>query len=231
MPNNHNTWAKYYDEVNRECFGAYYDQLTDLTLKEIEKLGVGLSIIDYGAGTGRLSIPLSEKNNVVAVEPSDAMLNQLKIKDNISRLISVHSSIQEYTSPVKNDLALVLFTVISYIITEDELRVSFQNVADSLKPGGRLLIDVPQEILFRNTFRETNILRRDIKFTKLGNGVYEYSENTKIRDYNYTDTFKLRLWSTTELQSALEAAGLEIEKDLSSNFPMAGAYYWLCRKK
>jgi SAM-dependent methyltransferase len=231
MSNNHYTWAKYYDEVNRECFGTYYDQLTDLTLREIEKLGTGLSIIDYGAGTGRLSIPLSEKHNVVAVEPSTAMMNQLKIKDTISRLISVESSIHQYQCPVKNDLALVLFTVISYILTEDQLKDSFQNVADSLKQGGRLLIDVPQEILFRNSFRETNILRRDIKFKELGNGVYEYSESTKIREYSYTDTFKLRLWSTTELQSALEAAGLVIEKDLSSNFPMAGAYYWLCRKK
>lgn len=231
MNNHHSSWARYYDEVNRECFGAYYDQLTDLTLKEVGKLGTELSIIEYGAGTGRLSIPLSEKHDVVAVEPSTRMLDQLKLKDNISKLISVHNSIQGYVCPRKNDLALILFTVVSYILTEDELKQSFKNVAESLKPSGRLLIDVPQNILFRNSFCETSILRRDIKFTDLGSGLFEYSESTKIRDYSYKDTFKLRLWSTQEIESALNAAGLYIEKDVSSNFPMAGAHYWLCRKK
>jgi len=39
-------------------------------------------IVDFGAGTGRLSIPLSRKGfDVTAVEPCENMLNQLKRKD------------------------------------------------------------------------------------------------------------------------------------------------------
>jgi ubiquinone/menaquinone biosynthesis C-methylase UbiE len=57
---NHRSWAKYYDEVNRRCFGEYYDQLTKQTLQQIGTLGKKLHIADFGAGTGRLTIPLSE---------------------------------------------------------------------------------------------------------------------------------------------------------------------------
>ena len=81
MSDNHSTWAKYYDEVNRECFGVYYDQLTDQTLNTINGFGDNLRIIDFGAGTGRLSIPLSRNHRVTAVEPSESMLQQLKLKD------------------------------------------------------------------------------------------------------------------------------------------------------
>jgi len=78
MSGNHSTWAKYYDEVNRECFGIYYDQLTELTLSTINSIGDNLSIVDFGAGTGRLSIPLSRNHRVTAVEPSASMLQQLQ---------------------------------------------------------------------------------------------------------------------------------------------------------
>lgn len=230
MSGNHSTWAKYYDEVNRECFGIYYDQLTELTLSTINNIGDNLSIVDFGAGTGRLSIPLSRNHRVTAVEPSASMLQQLQLKDTPKKVTRVHAAMHEYQGNADNDLALAVFTVISYILTEEQLVASFKNVAQSLKSDGQLLLDVPKIVLFRDNFCETNTLRRDIKFKELGDRLFEYSENTKIRDCNYTDTFKLRYWSTSELQSALQLAGIVIEKDLSSNFPMAGAYYWLCRK-
>ena len=230
MSDNHSTWAKYYDEVNRECFGVYYDQLTDLTLNTINSLGDSLNIIDFGAGTGRLSIPLSRNHRVTAVEPSASMLQQLKLKDTSKKITPVHAAMHEYRGSADNDLALAVFTVISYILTEEQLNASFKSVAQSLKPNGQLLLDVPKIILFRDNFCETANLRREIKFNEIGDHLYVYKESTRIREFSYTDSFKLRFWSTAELKTALNSAGLEITDDLSSHFPMAGAHYWLCRK-
>jgi len=230
MSDNHSTWAKYYDEVNRECFGVYYDQLTDQTLNTINGFGDNLRIIDFGAGTGRLSIPLSRNHRVTAVEPSESMLQQLKLKDSSKKTTPVHAAMHEYRGNADNDLALAVFTVISYILTEEQLIASFKIVAQSLKPNGQLLLDVPKIILFRDNFCETPTLRRDIKFKELGNNLYEYTESTRIRESSYTDSFKLRFWSTAELKTALKSAGLEIADDLSDNFPIAGAHYWLCCK-
>ena len=72
----HDSWASVYELAYRRSFGTFYKQLTDLTLQTIkEYLPMGSSIIDFGAGTGRLSIPLAKKGyKVTAVEPSEAMM-------------------------------------------------------------------------------------------------------------------------------------------------------------
>ena len=89
---NHRSWAKHYDAVNRMCFGRYYDELTRQTLAQINTLGSNLRIADFGAGTGRLSLPLaSAGHSVTAIEPSQAMLEQLAAKDTAGQ-ISKHNS-------------------------------------------------------------------------------------------------------------------------------------------
>lgn len=159
------------------------------------------------------------------------MLQQLKLKDPSNKITPVHATMHEYQGNADNDLALAVFTVISYILTEEQLIASFKSIAQSLKPNRQLLLDVPKIILFRDNFCETTTLHRVIKFNGIGNNQYEYKESTRIREFSYTDSFKLRFWSTAELRTALNSAGLEITDDLSSHFPMAGAHYWLCRKR
>jgi predicted RNA methylase len=57
------------------CFGRFYDELTRQTLEQIATLGSKLRIADFGAGTGRLSLPLAAAGHTVsAVEPSASML-------------------------------------------------------------------------------------------------------------------------------------------------------------
>ena len=66
----HDSWAKVYDKVYKESFGSFYKEFTELTLKVIqEQIAQGLKVIDFGAGTGRLSCPLSELGfDVTAVD-------------------------------------------------------------------------------------------------------------------------------------------------------------------
>ena len=232
---NHRSWAKHYDEVNRRCFGEYYDQLTKQTLQQIGTLGKKLRIADFGAGTGRLSIPLSELgHDVTAIEPSKAMLEQLLAKNADGRVQTHNASLSAYTGPGGHDLALAVFTVIAYILTPEELTASFANAAKSLKPDGAFLIDVPRSVLFRDNHVRTDGMTRDITFTPLGNNLYTYEESTELMTgdglVNYKDSFTLRHWATNEVTAALAEAGLTVTEDWSARFPMAGAGYWLCRR-
>jgi predicted RNA methylase len=66
----YDSWARYYDFVNEQSFGAYLDQLADRTLSFIEGLAPETArILDLGAGTSHLSIFLAAcGRSVTAVE-------------------------------------------------------------------------------------------------------------------------------------------------------------------
>lgn len=232
---NHRSWAKHYDEVNRQCFGEFYDQLTHQTLEQIGTLGSGLRIADFGAGTGRLSLPLTDLgHDVSAIEPSKAMLEQLQAKDQAGRIRTYHASLSTYDGPGQHDLALAVFTVIAYILTPEDLTASFANAARALSPEGRLLIDVPRRILFNSSKVQKRGLTRDITFTPVVGNLFTYSENTTLETpkgpIDYADQFTLRYWTKEEVRTALNQAGLQVNADWSDAFTAAGAEYWLCAK-
>ena len=79
----HNSWAKVYDRAYKESFGTFYKELTECTLEVIkEEFSECLKVIDFGAGTGRLSLPLSQLGyKVTAVDASEEMLKELQKKD------------------------------------------------------------------------------------------------------------------------------------------------------
>jgi SAM-dependent methyltransferase len=232
---NHRSWAKYYDEVNRRCFGEHYDELTRQTLLQIGGLGSGLRIAEFGAGTGRLAIPLAGAGHVVtAIEPSKAMLEQLEGKPTHGRIQTHHASLSSYSGAGGHDLALAVFTVIAYILTPEDLVAAFANAAKALNPQGVLLIDVPRPMLFGDNHVRRDDLTRIISFTSLGHNRYKYEESTELmtRDgpVSYQDCFELRYWTQDDVRAALSAAGLAVTEDWSARFPMAGAEYWLCRR-
>ena len=97
MPNAHDSWAWVYDEVYEKSFGSFYANLTSQTLSVVDGLlAPGSSILDVGAGTGRLAIPLSDRGySIVAIDASKPMLDVLRSKDPASRIHTVHTKLQE----------------------------------------------------------------------------------------------------------------------------------------
>ena len=82
MPTAHESWAWVYDEVYEKSFGSFYTNLTSQTLSVVDGLlAPGSSILDVGAGTGRLAIPLSERGySITAIDASKLMLDVLRSK-------------------------------------------------------------------------------------------------------------------------------------------------------
>ena len=59
MPHDH--WSNCYDRIYQLTYGGNYDQFTATTLQVIAGILPGGTVLDFGAGTGRLSIPLAER--------------------------------------------------------------------------------------------------------------------------------------------------------------------------
>ena len=135
----HSSSARYYDEAYHRSFGSLYDALTKETVEFVQaKLRPPARIVDFGAGTGRLALPLARAGyTVVATDPCEEMLAVLRSKaatENLT-LDTVRSRMQdEFPSP-RFDFALCVFTVIVYLLDERALNASFQRASAALRVG------------------------------------------------------------------------------------------------
>ena len=174
MTEPHASWADIYDLVYEESFGKFYDALTNATIDQIKKtVQPPASIVDFGAGTGRLSIPLAAHGYIVrAVEPCQEMYDQLRDKpggEAISRFIG---KMEDFETDTRFDMAICVFTVLLYLPDETSLRASLEAAYKSLRSGGYLLIDVPLRDIFNSFQSTTNLVQRDVTVTPGHNDTY-----------------------------------------------------------
>ena len=195
----------------------YYDALTTETLNGVKQILPVSTNIDFCAGVGTLAIPLAENGHkVVAVEKSDGMVNEFKRK--LSRDIAeieIHNcSISEYDG-ANVDLAIALFTVLSYSISEEELTKNLQAISRSVRAGGYFFFDLPGTLFFqggRIIQKESAQLNRvvDVLATDQLN-IYNYHERCSGvfngKDFRYEDEFKIRYWEISIVERILSENG------------------------
>jgi SAM-dependent methyltransferase len=240
MDQPHDNWGEYYDYVYEQTFGGYYDALTAETLNVIKQILPDATIIDFGSGTGRLAIPLAEYGHkVTAVEKSAGMVNEFKRKlSNGKAEIEIHNcSISEYDG-VNADLAIALFTVLSYSISEEELTNNLQAICKSVRSGGYFFFDLPSTLFFqvgRIIQRESAHLNRfvDIAATEQLD-IYTYHERCSGvfngNDFSYEDEFKIRYWKTAFVEHILNENGFVDTKQTFPQFSSTGSTYKLFKK-
>jgi SAM-dependent methyltransferase len=236
----HDNWGEYYDFVYEQTFGGYYDALTAETLNVIKQILPDATIIDFGAGTGRLAIPLAENGHkVVAVEKSAGMVNEFKRK--LSRgnaEIEIHNcSISEYDG-ANADLAIALFTVLSYSISEEELTKNLQAICKSVRSDGYFFFDLPSTLFFqvgRIIQKESANLNRivDIGATEQLH-IFTYHERCSgvfsSKDFSYEDEFKIRYWELSVVEQILNENGFIDTKQTFPQFNSTGSTYKLFKK-
>jgi len=232
----HDSWAEAYDLACDEEFGELLGRITAATLGLVaDLLPKPGAIVDFGAGTGRLAIPLAAAGHaVVAVEPSAAMLDVLAAKAGPRGPCRVACRMQDYRGEARFDLALCAFGVLSYVTTCDGLDAALAAARASLAPGGRILLDLPRAMLFASRRCETARILREVDLEPLGAGLFAYCERIELRDPShvpslrrYEDRFKIRAWSRGDLDRAAERVGLVVETDVSDRVPGSGADWLL----
>jgi len=236
----HNNWANYYDFVNDQSFGLFLNNLTEKTIEVINAVlsDTNKTIIDFGAGTGRMSLPLAKQGyKVISVEPSKDMLNVLNEKFQIEKLSTTacQNTLQDYIPKEKADLGIVVFTVLSYLTTKEDLEAAIKVMATSIKENGYVLMDIASKILFKSSHFVTENMDRDIQIYPLGHDRYKYHEicsgEFNGNQFSYKDTFIIRNWAEEYIFIKMSEAGFILRENISDKFSGSGAGYYLFQKK
>ncbi len=121
-----------------------------------KRLGEGGRILELGAGSGRVTIPLARAGHeVVAVDSSKPMLEKLRARvaalpRSVAKRISVvEGDLRAFTAggatkatPGKFPLVIAVFNVLEHLYTRVELDACLRRVVEHLAPGGAFAFDV-----------------------------------------------------------------------------------------
>lgn len=238
----HEGWAVHYDEVMHRTFGTAYEAFTRATLAEVGRLAAPPArIVDFGAGTGRVTLPLAAAGyTVTAVDRSPAMLAVLAARvsaEHGERVRCEASAVEQFRGDGAHDVALCVFTVLGYLLDEDALARAAAAMAGALRPGGRLLLDVPRREVFEGfEVADDRIIRwvEIVPAGATGDALFRYRERTVLRtavgERRFEDEFRIRWWERSTVLSTFAAAGLELEEDRSHRFEAWGADYLVLRR-
>jgi SAM-dependent methyltransferase len=100
-------------------------------------------VLEFGVGTGRVAIPLSERGlRVCGIDESDAMLGQLRELDDAS---AVETTLGDFATTTVGgpefSLVYLVRNTITNLTTQDRQVDAFANAAAHLQPGGRFVIE------------------------------------------------------------------------------------------
>ncbi|NGO10253.1 class I SAM-dependent methyltransferase [Streptomyces sp. HC44] len=99
--------------------------------------------LEFGVGTGRIAIPLSQSaGHVTGVDSSPEMLDALRVKlKDGGDVTPVHGDIRSYTSESRYGMVYSVCATLSCLTTPEDQQRAVQRAADLLIPGGRLVIE------------------------------------------------------------------------------------------
>ena len=128
----------------------------DSILKLLAPLPQG-AILDLCCGPGRHSLELSRRGfSVVGVDRTSAFVAEARKRANVERLKVefVKQDMRRFCRPHAFDAALNMFTAFGYFRNPKENQRVLVNVHRSLKPGGKLLMELLGKEVLARTFQE-----------------------------------------------------------------------------
>lgn len=139
-------YAKYYDLLNQK---KDYELEVDYIISLINKYSPSSkTLLELGCGTGLHAVQFAKKGyQLTGIDQSKDMIKkaqsrQNNLPDSIANSIKFNiGDIRSYSIDKKFDVAMSLFHVISYQITNSDLIQSFNTVQKHLNPGGIFIFD------------------------------------------------------------------------------------------
>ncbi len=132
-----------------DLYDLEYDHDYDLSLWFALAEREAEPVVEWGAGTGRLAIPLAEAGyDVTAVEVSENMLQKGREKSAAAKW--VRGDMKNVTLGREYGLAVCAFNSFLCLLSVDDALAFLRNAREHLKPGGLLGIEVsafsPEEL-------------------------------------------------------------------------------------
>jgi len=134
-----------YGESFADVYDDWYGDISDVdaTVAGIAALADGGPVLELGAGTGRLAIPLAEQGlDVVAVDASPAMLQRLAAKPGAAAVRTIEADMAAPpVSPDHFSVAFVAFNTFFNLTDDDAQRRCVGSLARAVRPDGRVVIE------------------------------------------------------------------------------------------
>lgn len=238
----HQNGAPYYDWVYATFYGQAYRALNQASMQAVTECAPGKKVLDVGAGTGRMAIPLLQAGyEVSAIDTSAAMLDVLAAKLNDLGLNAelFAGRIEAYEGN-GFDLALAVFTVMSYITTNDEMEVFCKAISNKLRKGGRFMFDLPFDLFFNGggnvAVDKPGVLHRTVQISPTNDpNLFHYEEHCsgvfQGTEFAFNEDFHIRRWSIEELVRMLSQAGLRRINQSFPNFNGTGMTVYLFERE
>jgi SAM-dependent methyltransferase len=214
--------APHYDVL---MTGVPYRRWVDYVQELLQRLGHRAHrVLDLACGTGRVGFGLARRGcRVVGADISLPMV-QVAARSPEARELGVAVCVQDARALGFRrhfDLVVCLYDSLNYILEPKGLRDCCTGVAACLRPGGIFIFDLNTErALKRNLFTQHN-LGKGARLTYDWRSSYD--RRTKIctvdmhfvwregdREHAFREVHRQRAYSTREVKSALNAAGLEV---------------------
>ena len=125
--------------------GAEMDdpRVLDLTVDFLAATAKGGAVLEFGIGTGRVALPLSQRGLPVSgIDISSDMLEQLYRKPGAESIVTLVGDFATTTMPGAFALVYLVYNAIANLTTQAEQVACFRNAARHLNPGGRLVIEL-----------------------------------------------------------------------------------------
>lgn len=171
---------------NPELYDLLYKNVTDDLNFYLSILQNVSEVVEYGAGSGRITIPLAKQNHkVLAVDNELIMLKQLEEKltylsQNIRlRIQTLFADMVDLKFEKCKECILVPFTTFNYLLDKDIQLKCLKNISGSLINNGLAVF----ELITLNTYPELFVKSDfvDIDTLWLSDGsYYKYSRSTQF---------------------------------------------------
>lgn len=238
-------YARYYDLLYKD---KDYPGEAAYIRKLVEKHAPGAkSILELGCGTGKHARLLSAMGYAMTgVDMSADMLAEARSRsgqDGSSAIAFHEGDIRTFRLAEKFDVVVSLFHVISYQVTDADMRAALWTAREHLKPGGVFIFDVwygPAVLTQIPSPRVKRLENAAIKVTRIAEPVLRADENRVDVNYNVfitdkasgkvdelNETHHMRYLFRSELGLFLGEAGMRIDGEeewMTGNRPGTGTW-------
>jgi SAM-dependent methyltransferase len=142
MPQNHfvGAAAEFYDATSQEMFEP---SLLRATTDFLADEAPGGAALEFGIGTGRVALPLSERDvSVHGIDISEDIIVQLRNKAGADAITTTVGDFAETIVDGVFSLVYVVYNSISNLLEQSEWVQTFRNAARHLEPGGRFVMEL-----------------------------------------------------------------------------------------